>query len=73
MKAMSMHERTLAVLQRREHDRVSWAICETLLPILKVFDLLVRGSIGAIRFCLISRCDNAILCGETLSGFDCAP
>jgi hypothetical protein len=58
MKTMTMRERMLAVVQGREHDRVPFAMYDSMLPPRQAFDLLGHGQIGLIRYRPIYRIEH---------------
>lgn len=58
MKAMTMRERMLAVVQGREHDCVPFAMYDIMFPPQQAFDLLGHGNIGIIRYRPIYRVEH---------------
>jgi hypothetical protein len=54
-KKMTMKERMLAVIQKKEHDQIPFAMYEIMFNPQDAFDLLGHGNIGLIRFSPIYR------------------
>ena len=54
-KKMTMKERMLAVIQKKEHDQIPFAMYEIMFDPQEAFDVLGRGNIGMIRFSPIYR------------------
>jgi hypothetical protein len=58
MSRMTMRERILAVVQRREMDRVPFVMYDGLLPVADVQNYLGRERIGLMRWCRVHRIEH---------------
>ena len=65
MHHMTMHDRMMAVLQEREHDRVPFVIYDGMLPMEEVRQVLGRDRIGVMRWTSIHRVDTPNCYTET--------
>jgi len=58
MREMAMRERMLALVQRREPDRVPFVMYDIMVPPDEAFEVLGPGRIGLMRWCPIWRVEH---------------